>query len=142
MTNLEWSSICFENKAAMGRLVAKLFPCTKKHKGFKAKQYIACYEAFFITGQFEIAKELIHNAQDELKRQWRKDNHKSIERARCPDCKRYSWFLFFYYEWYGPHCTCLRCGRKWSDGEWISLPSTRYARKESIEAAKKAWRKT
>lgn len=69
-----------------------------------------------------------------LDRQW-------IKRGNCPDCGRKSFFICFAYEWYGVDSTCLRCGRHWSDGEWMPLEFSRFARRDSIEQAKKAWRR-
>lgn len=60
--------------------------------------------------------------------------------GRCPDCKRRSRFLAFFYEWHGWNQTCIRCGRRWCDGEWMPLEFVRGARKDSIERAKKLWR--
>lgn len=64
-----------------------------------------------------------------------------IRRGQCPDCNRFSFFLWFYQNWYGPDETCLRCGRRWEDGEWCSLPFCRTARQDSIDAAKARWRR-
>ena len=63
----------------------------------------------------------------------------------CPDCKktksgRKSLHLVFCYEWYGPERTCLMCGRKWSDGEWMPLLFCRSARRKNIKNAKRIWR--
>jgi Zn ribbon nucleic-acid-binding protein len=66
--------------------------------------------------------------------------HRFILHRRCPDCKRLSWFLGWGYEWHGPTVTCLRCGREWQDGQWCPLPFYRYARRDSIEGAKRYWR--
>lgn len=60
--------------------------------------------------------------------------------GNCPDCKQRSRFLAFFTEWYGWDKTCLKCGRQWQDGHWSPLPSHRYARRDSIAAAKKVWR--
>jgi len=46
----------------------------------------------------------------------------------------------FFTPWYGWHSTCIRCGRRWCDGEWMPLPFMRGARKQSVDEAKKAWR--
>jgi hypothetical protein len=61
-------------------------------------------------------------------------------KMRCPDCKKESLVLTFFYEWYGPDSTCLRCGRRWSDGEWMPLDFVRGARRKSKESAKRRWR--
>lgn len=60
--------------------------------------------------------------------------------AVCPDCKHRTRLLSFFTPWYGDDCTCLRCGRRWMDGEWMPLPFMRAARKESIQQAKRRWR--
>ncbi len=66
-----------------------------------------------------------------------------IIRGPCPDCKRQrSAFVVVHYdsEFYGPSQTCLRCGRRWEDGEWMALDSVRGSRQKSIDSARKAWR--
>lgn len=65
----------------------------------------------------------------------------TITAGDCPDCGRRTRFVSFHYEWYGTDSTCLRCGRRWSDGEWMPLPFARFARRDSIEAAKAEWRR-
>ena len=59
----------------------------------------------------------------------------------CLDCKKPTRFLTIMYEWYGPDATCVRCGRRWSDGEWMPLTFERHARRRSIKAAVYAWRR-
>ena len=59
----------------------------------------------------------------------------------CPDCKKRTRFLTWFYEWYGTDATCLRCGRKWQDAEWMPLPFMRGARKNNIDEAKDRWRR-
>jgi len=66
---------------------------------------------------------------------------KKAHGGTCPDCKRRSWFVGFHTPWYGWDTTCLRCGRKWADDEWMPLPFMRGARQQNIEAAKKQWRR-
>lgn len=66
---------------------------------------------------------------------------KFVHSGTCPDCKRRSRFIGFEYEWYGADKTCLRCGRQWSDGEWMALPFMRGARQHNIDAAKRRWRR-
>ena len=60
----------------------------------------------------------------------------------CPDCQKRSRFLLFFYEWYGATQTCLRCGRRWCDGEWMPLEFYRFARRDNINEAKAAWRRS
>jgi hypothetical protein len=63
-----------------------------------------------------------------------------IVRRACPTCKRNTFFTYFSYEWYGPSCTCLKCGDRWNDGEMAERPFARGWRKRSIQQAKKYWR--
>jgi hypothetical protein len=71
---------------------------------------------------------------------------KKSEIVHCPSCrKKYgivkkSLHLLFFYEWYGPTRVCMRCGRRWSDGEWMPLQFYKYARKDNIRSAKRMWR--
>ncbi len=64
----------------------------------------------------------------------------------CPSCKlahkqsTRSLHLVFSFEWYGPSRTCLRCGRRWEDGEWMPLGFWPGSRQENIKAAIKRWR--
>lgn len=64
-----------------------------------------------------------------------------IYRDVCPDCGKRSAFVYRSFEWFGPDQTCLRCGRSWSDGEWMPLDFERGARQKSIERAKTAYRR-
>ncbi len=59
----------------------------------------------------------------------------------CPDCKQRTRFIGFAYEWYGANQTCIKCGRRWSDGEWMPLEFMPQSRQKSIESAKKAFRR-
>ena len=68
-------------------------------------------------------------------------DHKSIRAGTCPDCGKWTRFLQFSYEWYGTDATCLRCGRVYSDGERMPLEFSRFARRDSIAEAKRAWRR-
>lgn len=65
---------------------------------------------------------------------------KAVHACVCPDCKKRTRMLGFFQDWYGWDCTCLRCGRGFSDGEWMPLPFMRGARPKSIAAAKARWR--
>ena len=60
---------------------------------------------------------------------------------KCPDCGKHTRMIYADYEWYGRNQTCLRCGRRWSDGEWMPLAFERGARKKSVERAKKHYRR-
>ena len=66
---------------------------------------------------------------------------KSVTTTTCPDCKRRTRMLQFFTPWYGWDSTCLRCGRKWCDGEWMPLEFARGARKTNIQRAKERFRK-
>ena len=61
-------------------------------------------------------------------------------RNQCPTCDRKTFFLFYYYEWYGASSVCLRCGERWNDGEMEERPFLRGWRTKSIEQAKRRWR--
>jgi hypothetical protein len=66
-----------------------------------------------------------------------------VERFRivagdCPTCGRWTRFVGFFYEWYGWHETCLRCGDQWSCGELLERPFRPRWRKESIAQARAA----
>jgi hypothetical protein len=65
---------------------------------------------------------------------------KKISTDYCQDCKQQSWFLSWWYEFYGPTQVCLRCGRRWEDGEWMPLSFERDSRAKSIAWAKRVWR--
>lgn len=58
----------------------------------------------------------------------------------CPDCKKRTRMLEFFTPWFGWDSTCIRCGRKWKDGEWMPLDFSRAARRESVELARAYWR--
>jgi hypothetical protein len=58
----------------------------------------------------------------------------------CLDCGKRSPFARVFYDWYGSHDTCMRCGRQWSSGEWISLPFCRTARADSKQQARRSWK--
>ena len=66
---------------------------------------------------------------------------KRAKAETCPDCKRRTRMLEFFTPWYGWTCTCIRCGRKWIDGEWMPLPFMRGARQHEIDRAKDHWRR-
>jgi len=64
-----------------------------------------------------------------------------VHAGTCHDCKRRTRFIGVSYEWHGASMTCLRCGRRWEDGEWIPLEFERGARQKSIERAKQSFRR-
>lgn len=65
---------------------------------------------------------------------------KFVHAGKCPDCKKWSRFIGAYYEWYGATKTCLKCGRRFNDGEWEELNFRRGVRQENIKRAKQHWR--
>lgn len=60
-------------------------------------------------------------------------------RRRCPSCTFRATHVGYFYEWYGWHVTCLRCGEQWQDGEWLERPFMPRWRQRNIEAARKRW---
>jgi len=69
-----------------------------------------------------------------------KATSKSAHATICPDCKKRTRMLSFFTPWYGWESTCIKCGRSWSDGEWMPLDFVRKSRQKSINAAKQKWR--
>ena len=69
-----------------------------------------------------------------------KPDKKSIHITKCPDCGRRTIMLQFYNSWYGWESTCIKCGRKWINSEWMPLPWEPGIRKRRIKEAKKKWR--
>ena len=47
---------------------------------------------------------------------------KAISVTVCHDCKKRTRMIQFFTPWYGWDSTCIRCGRQWSDGEWMYIP--------------------
>jgi ribosomal protein L37AE/L43A len=70
-----------------------------------------------------------------------KATYKRVFATNCPDCKKRTRMLQFFTPWYGWDSTCLRCGRMWSDGQWMPLDFVPQARQKSIDRAKKLWRR-
>ena len=66
---------------------------------------------------------------------------KVVTVTTCPDCKKRTRMLQFFTPWYGWDSTCLRCGRRWEDGEWMPLAFVPQSRQLSIAAAKRLWRR-
>lgn len=58
----------------------------------------------------------------------------------CLDCGKRTRFIGVSYLWYGADQCCIRCGRRWSDGEWMPLDFIPQSRQKSIAAMKKAFR--
>lgn len=68
-------------------------------------------------------------------------NLRKSMRNHCPTCERRTWKLAWFYEWYGWNVTCLLCGERWQDGERSDRPFKPRWRRESIDLAKKYWRR-
>lgn len=68
-------------------------------------------------------------------------SQRRLERCDCPTCKRRTFFVAFFQDWYGWDAICLKCGDRWQDGEMCERPFMRGWRKKSIESAKRTWRK-
>jgi hypothetical protein len=64
-----------------------------------------------------------------------------LARIDCPTCKRRTFAVGWFTEWYGWDETCLRCGERWGDGERLPRPFVRGWRAKSIEQAKRRWRR-
>ena len=62
------------------------------------------------------------------------------ELTQCLDCKNRTRMIQFLTPWYGWDSTCIRCGRRWQDGEWMALPFIPKSREISVSSAKKRWR--
>lgn len=67
--------------------------------------------------------------------------NRAIKRVACPTCKRRTFMVGFFYEWYGWTLTCLGCGDQWTDGEMHPRPFAPKWRERNKEAARKMWRK-
>lgn len=67
---------------------------------------------------------------------------KSAPSGVCPDCKRRTRFLTYTYEWFGPDCTCIRCGRSFNEDGWMQLPFVRGSRQKEIARARERFRRT
>jgi len=65
---------------------------------------------------------------------------KSATATICVDCGKRTRMLQFFTPWYGWDSTCIRCGRRWMDGEWMPLDFVRQSRQKSIAEAKSTWR--
>ena len=63
-----------------------------------------------------------------------------IKRSECPDCKKNSYFVTFYYEWYGLESTCMRCGRQFNEDGGQDLLFYRYARRDNKNSVRKFWK--
>lgn len=70
-----------------------------------------------------------------------KATNKAMFSGVCADCKKRTRFLSYFIPWYGWDTTCIKCGRRWIDGEWMDLPFIRSSRERSIDRAKKTFRR-
>ena len=59
----------------------------------------------------------------------------------CLGCGQRTRFIGVSYLWYGSDKCCLKCGRRWSDGEWMPLDFVPQSRQKSIDGMKKAFRR-
>jgi len=64
-----------------------------------------------------------------------------VHSGTCHDCGKRTRFIGVRYLWYGLDECCLRCGRRWSDGEWMPLDFMPKSRQVSIERMKQAFRR-
>jgi hypothetical protein len=64
-----------------------------------------------------------------------------ISRYSCTTCGKRRFMLWRHTEWYGVDLTCLRCGESWSDGQRCERPFAPRWRQQSIEAARKLYRR-
>ena len=81
------------------------------------------------------------NEQPYIHINWTRYSRRVLAKEHCPNCKRKTFFVSFFQDWYGWDSTCLKCGDSWQDGEMSERPFLRGWRKKSIEQAKKTWRK-
>lgn len=65
----------------------------------------------------------------------------TLPRLYCIHCKRDTDFVAAFQEWYGWNCTCLMCGERRTDNEWMERPFEPRWRKKNIAAAKVLWRR-
>jgi hypothetical protein len=64
---------------------------------------------------------------------------KSLTSGKCIDCKADTIFVGFHQEWHGWTETCVRCGRRFADGEWLPLDFSREARRANIKSVLEQW---
>jgi hypothetical protein len=62
-------------------------------------------------------------------------------RIKCPNCRPFQCAAVgAFQEWYGWYVTCLRCGERFADGEWMPRPAERGWRQDSIRSARRQYR--
>lgn len=72
---------------------------------------------------------------------WTRHDILDLSRHFCPNCNKKTFFTAFHQDWYGWDLTCLKCGDQWQDGQMCERPFARGWRKQSIERAKRHYRK-
>ena len=70
-----------------------------------------------------------------------KTDDRQIVRKHCPDCGKRSYFACFFQNWYGWSSTCMRCGRRFEDGEWMPLAFMPKSREVNKSEARKRWKR-
>ena len=65
-----------------------------------------------------------------------KPDMRIITVGTCPDCGKRTRFIALHTPWLGWLHVCIRCGRRFRDGEWMPLDFVRGSRQKSIEQAK------
>ncbi len=66
---------------------------------------------------------------------------RSIRWVDCLDCKKRSPFAILSYDYYGPSACCMRCGRRYQEGEWCALDFCRNSRKANRDSMRAAWKR-
>lgn len=64
-----------------------------------------------------------------------------LAREHCPNCKKRTFFVSFFQDYYGWDSTCLRCGDSWQGSEMRERPFERGWRERRVKEAKDAYRK-
>lgn len=62
-------------------------------------------------------------------------------RAGCSTCKRRTFHVVAFYEWYGPDGTCLKCGERYNEDGRAARPFARGWREKSKAAARSFYRR-
>ncbi len=70
---------------------------------------------------------------------WTRYTKITLPRIFCFHCDRKTDFVTAFQEWYGWSGTCLNCGERFQDDEWIARPFQPRWRKENIAEAKALW---
>lgn len=64
-----------------------------------------------------------------------------VHSGTCLDCGQWTRFIGVSYLWYGTNKCCIKCGRRWSDGEWMPLHFEPQSRQKSIQRMKDSFRR-